>query len=270
MTQFLPYQSQGWHGRIAKDWLDEFTDLNSWLNAHPGEPVVNFPSREVHRVETPRGAVYVKILHNGSGGDACDSFDLVGNLKWFVRPSRALAILRISQDLLDEGFICPTPILAARRRGTAGWPTDLFISRECRVATLAQWLQQAPPLAHVRATLGTVARELRRLHDAGFVHGDCTPYNLALTERGTLVLFDNDRTTHRPALLHRKRLEWRSVAGFGMRLMQIMQDPQVLQEFLACYSRPEEAERIAAFTLKRLRAKGLDALMPTDWPARSP
>jgi len=257
MTLFLPYQSHGWHGRIAKGWQHLFDDLDYWLAANPGESVVSFPSREVRRVETPAGAVYVKILRSGGGG-VHDTRGWVGKLKWLARPSRAEAIRRISQTLLDEGFLCAAPLLAARRRSPAGWPTDLFISREIRSSLLAQRLH-LHEVDQARRLLAQVADELRRFHQAGFVHGDCTPYNLALTDEGRLVLFDNDRTVRSPVWLRRQR-QRRSLSSFGLRLTQLMQSLDPFREFLARYANgdKEEAERILRLTRKRLRAKELD------------
>ena len=68
MTFYVPYHSQGWHGRIANGWQALLEDVDGWLALNPGESVVNFPSRQVRRVEPPAGRVYVKILR--SGGDA--------------------------------------------------------------------------------------------------------------------------------------------------------------------------------------------------------
>lgn len=218
--------------------------------------LVDFPSREVRRVETPEGVVYVKLLR--SGGDARGSRRLLANLKWLVRPSRALAIMRISQSLLAEDFICPVPVLAARRRDRAGWPTDIFISLECRGINLAERLSAAANAGEASSVLAMTAREMRRLHEAGFVHGDCTPYNLAFTDQDRLILFDNDRTVRSSPPLRRYRQE-RSLANLGLRLTQMLQNLQPFREFLAYYAEsPGEARRIMALTRKRLRSKGLE------------
>lgn len=256
MTRFLPYRSHGWRGRVAADWRPLFDDLDGWLAANPGESVVDLPSREVRRVETPAGAVYVKILRSGGGG-VRDTPGWIGKLKWLARPSRAEAIRRVSQTLLDEGFLCAAPLLAARRRSPAGWPTDLLISREIRSRPLAQRLHPHE-VDQARRLLTRVADELRHLHQAGFVHGDCTPYNLALTDDGRLVLFDNDRTVRSPFWLRRQR-QRRSLSSFGLRLTQLMHSLEPFRAFLARYANGDkEADRILRLTQKRLRAKGLN------------
>lgn len=256
MTLYSPYHSKGWHGRIANGWQSLLGDIDRWLALNPGESVVDFPSRQVRRVETPAGVVYVKMLR--SGGDARGSRRLLANLKWLVRPSRALAILRVSQSLLAEGFICPVPILAARRRAPSGWPTDLFISLECRGTNLAQRLSAAGGAEESHDVLAMTAREMRRFHQAGFVHGDCTPYNLAFTAEERLILFDNDRTVRSPAWL-RRHLQERSLANLGLRLTQLAQSSAPFRTFLDHYADSAgEAERILALTRKRLKSKGLD------------
>ncbi|HLV16940.1 MAG TPA: lipopolysaccharide kinase InaA family protein [Pseudomonas sp.] len=256
VNAFCPFHSQGWHGRIAPGWQRLFEDIDQWLAINRGEMLVDFPSREVRRVETPEGVVYVKLLR--SGGDARGSRRLLANLKWLVRPSRALAIMRISQSLLAEDFICPVPVLAARRRDRAGWPTDIFISLECRGINLAERLSAAANAGEASSVLAMTAREMRRLHEAGFVHGDCTPYNLAFTDQDRLILFDNDRTVRSSPPLRRYRQE-RSLANLGLRLTQMLQNLQPFREFLAYYAEsPGEARRIMALTRKRLRSKGLE------------
>ena len=256
MTFYVPYHSQGWHGRIANGWQSLLEDVDGWLTLNPGESVVDFPSRQVRRVETPAGRVYVKILRSGS--DAHGPRRWVSDLKWYLRPSRALAILRVSQKLLAEGFVCPLPILAARRRSPWGWPTELFISYERLGTNLAQRLDTAPDAEATRAVLASTADELRRFHRAGFVHGDCTPYNLAFTDEGRLILFDNDRTRRSPAWLRRHQQE-RSLANLGLRLTQFAQSPEPFRLFLDRYAdSAAEADRILALIRKRLKSKGLD------------
>jgi hypothetical protein len=256
MTLYVPYHSQGWHGRIANGWQALLEDMDRWLAVNPGESVVDFPSREVRRVATPAGPVYVKILR--SGGDARGPHRWINNLKWYLRPSRALAILHVSQSLLAEGFVCPVPILAARYRSPAGWPTELFISHERLGTSLAQRLSTAEDAEATRTVLASTANELRRFHRAGFVHGDCTPYNLAFTDEGRLILFDNDRTRRGPAWLRQHHQE-RSLANLGLRLTQLTQNPEPFQIFLDRYAdSAAEAERILSLSRKRLKSKGLD------------
>ena len=256
MTLYMPYHSQGWHGRIANGWQSLLQDVDRWLVLNPGESVVALPSREVRRVTTPVGRVYVKILR--SGGDAHGLRRWFRDLKWYLRPSRALAILQVSQSLLAEGFVCPVPILAARRRSAWGRPTELFISYERLGTSLAQRLDTAPDAEAAEAVLVSTADELRRFHQAGFVHGDCTPYNLAFTDEGRLILFDNDRTRRSPSWLRRHRQE-RSLANLGLRLTQFAQSLEPFRVFLDRYATSDtEAERILSLTRKRLQAKGLN------------
>ena len=260
---YHPYNAHGWRGCIEDGWQAPLADLDAWLAENPGERLVDQPSREVRRIETGQGTVYAKIFHQGS--NARGLRQIPDALKWYLRPSRALAILRISQALLDAGFACPVPVLAARRHSKTGWPKDLFISHECGSVPLSQRLQSLSGRTKINSLLATVAAQLHRFHRAGFVHGDCSPENLALTDAGVLVLFDNDRTVRRP-WRPRTHAQRRSLANFGMRLTMEIQDLAPFREFLARYAAaaqwtPEQADRethlVMALAQKRLRAKGL-------------
>src|SRR5690606_716910 len=192
---YLPFADGCWRGRVMPGWEKTFSQLDAWLAQTPGESIVRLPCREVRWVSTEQGVAYVKSLYSGS--ESADVQKWVTSLKWLIRPSRALAIFNISNEMLREGFLCPRPLLAARHRSRWGWPTDVFISEECLDPTIAQLLLTAEQDL-VSSLLTRTAEELHRFHQAGFIHGDCTPYNLALTAQNRLVLFDNDRTVRRP------------------------------------------------------------------------
>lgn len=262
---YFSFHDGRWNGRILDGWQETFSNLDQWLARNSGESIVRFLSREVRRVETNQGVVYVKLLYSGSESSGLKK--AVTAVKWFLKPSRALAIFNISNEILRAGFLCPRPLVAARHRTIWGWPTDLFVSEECLDATIAQRLQANPGEETVRALLSATAAELHRFHQAGFVHGDCTPYNLALNAQNKLVLFDNDRTVRSPWL--RRRLELRSLAAFGLRLTQLTQSLEPFRFFLNQYAEaagnaPKSSHRVAAdlrqvmnLTRKRLRERGI-------------
>lgn len=241
-------------------WEKTFSQLDAWLEQTPGESIVRLPSREVRRVSTEQGVVYVKILYSGSESSGVQKW--VTSLKWLIRPSRALAIFNISNEMLREGFLCPRPLLAARHRSRWGWPTDVFISEECLDPTIAQLLLTAEQDL-VSSLLTRTAEELHRFHQADFIHGDCTPYNLALTAQNRLVLFDNDRTVRRPGWLC-TRQQHRSLANFGLRLAQLTRSLEWFRFFLDRYADASrgaltaaDGEGIMALTRRRLRERGV-------------
>ncbi|NLZ59570.1 MAG: hypothetical protein GX901_02785 [Lentisphaerae bacterium] len=188
----LAYSSNGWRGLVAEQWSELLADYEAWRSANPGELVVEHRSRQVSRVETAQGRLYVKeilaLTDASLRGRAPGSF-----LKWVLRPSRALAAWRVSQKLLQAGFHCALPVLAIRRRGFLGYPQDVFITEDVQAKALDELfgdmsLEEKTRLARL---LGS---QIARLHQAGFVHGDCIMRNLCLDKQGNLIYLDNDRS----------------------------------------------------------------------------
>ncbi|NLF92716.1 MAG: hypothetical protein GX564_02415 [Oligosphaeraceae bacterium] len=187
----LKYTSGSWQGYIAADWQNTIPELEPWLAAHPGQLVVSYPSREVRRIETPRGVLYAKIIR-GLTDPGLTGRDPGSFLKWYCRPSRALATWRISWQILAAGFRCARPVLAVRRRSGCGYPTDIFISEDVQAQALSDRLPQTPAAAADLAAI--LGRELAAFHRAGFGHGDCILRNLCLDSESRLIFLDNDRS----------------------------------------------------------------------------
>jgi hypothetical protein len=186
------YSSGKWKGRVAADWQEELSDFDQWYQEHDGETVVSYRSRQVKRIHTSKGTIYVKIIW-GLTDPGMIGKDPLSFLKWVFRPSRALACWRVSWLLLEAGFHCARPVLAIRRRSRFGYPTDVFISEEVSAPMLSDLLpkmsaEQADDLALL------LGRELQKLHAGGFVHGDCILRNICLTSDKELVYLDNDRS----------------------------------------------------------------------------
>lgn len=232
MQCYLSFNAEGWKGQVLAGWEDVFTGFDGWLASSVDECVVNLPSRKVWRSDTPKGALFVKVIYRASEaqGPARQAF---ASLKWMLRPSRARAILRVSKAMLDAGFECPVPVLAVRRRSATGWPTDVFVSAECRDTNLCDQLP-ALPREEIKALLARVAIELNRFHRAGFVHGDCIPANLAMNAQGRLVFFDNDRTV-RYSWLRERYAQRRNLIQLGYRLTRQLGDISYFERFLYAY-----------------------------------
>lgn len=231
MPSYISFVSQGWKGLVAQDWLSRLEPLQDWITETPGESIVDLPSREVRRINTVSGVLFVKLLH--AGGSLEGLKGALTNIKWYFRPSRALSILRISQELLEAGFRCPVPVLAARRRSHSGWPLDAFISLECPGISLTELLPDMGTPEREKV-LAKVADVLHRFHQKGFVHGDCIPGNLALAPEGEIVFFDHDRTVRHPMLMqHQQR---RNLVQFGFRLSRFLRTMEPFEYFLAQYA----------------------------------
>ena len=188
----LPYCKNGWRGLVAERWSELLSDYEAWQRENPGEIVVAYRSRQGRRVETELGRLYVKkilaLTDASMSGRAPISF-----LKWVLRPSRALAAWRISQQLLQSGFHCARPVLAIRKRNALGYPHDVFITEDVQAKALDELFanMNVGEKTQLADLLGT---ELARLHQAGFVHGDCIMRNLCLDKDNNLIYLDNDRS----------------------------------------------------------------------------
>ena len=232
MKNGLHYHTEnGWDGYVSDEaWQEEFRDLDAWLKVHPGTTIVAYPSREVRRVETPMGVVYLKYIR------ALTDAGLTGHewlswAKWVFRPSRALATWRISQKLLAEGFACPVPVLAVRRR-QHGYPNDLFVSLEIPRPNLWDEPGDSPD-----ELIRILAAETARFHEAGFAHGDFILRNLCLNPSTRhLVFLDNDRTW-RPMPGLRGHYQKRNLAQMTYSLLRRFKDSRIPLDFLNEYQR---------------------------------
>ena len=155
------------------------------------------------RLETAEGNLFLKIFHPPSGG---------GAVKDFFRASRALRFLRQSRALAAAGFLVPTAVAAGEERKwrrlkrafvatltISGEPIPLFLRHGCAEGA------PALPLAEKRVGLELLGRELRRLHDAGFVLGDAVPSNIMIAREAgggsRFYWMDHDRTRRYPRRL---------------------------------------------------------------------
>ncbi|MBQ4480541.1 MAG: hypothetical protein II943_07875 [Victivallales bacterium] len=239
------HSKDGWNGLATDElWQQEFQRLDDWLKGHPGKTVVSYPSREVRRVETPHGVIYLKYIRALTDAGLAHQ-EWFSWAKWVFRPSRALATWRISQKLLAAGFACPVPVLAARRR-LKGYPNDIFASLEIPRPNL--WDEPGDVTELVRI----LAEETARFHEAGFAHGDFILRNLCLNPSTRhLIFLDNDRTW-RPLPPFRGHYQRRNLAQMAYSLLRRFEDVAVPHAFLREYRClvPALSERAAAKILR--------------------
>jgi hypothetical protein len=142
----------------------------------------------------------------------------LGALKDCFRRSKAVRSLLIGESLTDRGFNAPLAIGAGEERYADVLKRSFLVTLPVQGTSLAHFLCDRYEgrlsdisLRRKREMVARLAREIRRFHDLGFVHGDLVPGNIfvALEARGTarFCLMDNDRTRRYPAWL-RHRL-WR-------------------------------------------------------------
>jgi hypothetical protein len=143
-----------------------------------------------------RTEVFVKLLDAPGGG--------LSALRYLGSGSRAERLLGIAEALEAAGFaIAPVLMMGAERRGgrtmmaaarVAGLPLPRFV------------LGAAGALERKRQALRALGAEVARLHRAGFLHGDLTPYNVFVKSGAPprFVFIDHERTV-RPRLVWQRR-----------------------------------------------------------------
>lgn len=123
--------------------------------------------------------------------------DRTGRPRWSVNP-RSIHTLRIHQRLQAIGIDTTQVIAALHRRADAGHIEELVVTRYVSNVELLDPLNNRRPCSHEQMgeLLYRVGKLFRRLHDAGFIHGDPIPGNVLISEDNRLLLIDNERTRH--------------------------------------------------------------------------
>ncbi len=245
-----PFQSGKWRGYADEAFAAQFHDLDQWLADNPGEVVVSYASREVRRVTltATNQVVYLKIIRGLTDAGFARK-EWFSWCKWVFRPSRAIHTMAISEAMLDAGFLCAVPLLAARRRDGI-YPTDIFVSADVNSADLWQESPLQPP-----ELVTFLAEQLNRFHQAGFAHGDCILRNLALRD-SQLVYLDNDRTWRPPALF-RRHYQKRNLAQLSYSILKRYKDEGLSRLFLdqIPWISPSERAAILSGALARFNRK---------------
>jgi hypothetical protein len=139
-------------------------------------------------------------------------------LKDCFRRSKAGRALFIAETLMEAGFNAPLALGAGEERYAGALRRSFLLSLPVEGSALPEFLRDrfdacAPAfrLRRKRAMLLELAREIRRFHDRGFVHGDLVPSNIFVALDGQALarfcFMDNDRTRHYPSWL--KHSFWR-------------------------------------------------------------
>jgi lipopolysaccharide kinase (Kdo/WaaP) family protein len=148
------------------------------------------------RERSQSAPLFLKVFHPPSGIDAA---------KDFCRSSKAFRFLRQSVALAAVGFLVPTTVAAGEERTRGRLKRAFVLTAAVPGEPAPEFLRHrysdglsGLALAEKRLALESLGREIRCLHDAGFVHGDLVPTNIVIaTEPGggrRFYLMDNDRT----------------------------------------------------------------------------
>jgi serine/threonine protein kinase len=113
--------------------------------------------------------IFVKQLDHARG--------LADRAKAKSRAKRSAHVLQISEALRGAGFGVPQVLLIGENRDTGN---EVIVSSEAPGFMLTRWVN---PVHQVdmqlrRRILSKLGTEIARLHLAGYIHGDLTPYNI--------------------------------------------------------------------------------------------
>lgn len=113
--------------------------------------------------------------------------------KRWVSGSRAAHIHAISDAIHRAGLNAPPVVLWGRERSSG---RELVMTRRAPGVLATRYLRGAPQAGFTRkrVLLRALGAEIARLHAAGFIHGDLTPFNIIADESPTISFIDHERT----------------------------------------------------------------------------
>jgi len=144
-----------------------------------------------------RGDVFIKLFDSPHG---------IGVLKRRFRGSRAQHLARIEAELNANGINAPEVLLVATERAGG---REMVVTRRAEGMLAARHIgPYRESLTRKRAVLQALGIEVARMHRAGFVHGDLTPFNVVVASGNPLriVFIDHERTIRSRSIRWRPRL----------------------------------------------------------------
>jgi hypothetical protein len=148
-------------------------------------------------------AAYFKVL---------DPIRGMNRIRWFFKRRRAAHVASISQHLRKDGVGVPEILLlGVERRGGR----EIIVTARVEGFNVVRHLKRAK-LAARRVVLHALGAEVARLHRAGYIHGDLTPFNIYVTGIAPpqFVFIDHERT-RRTILSRLERPRMRNLVQLG-------------------------------------------------------
>ena len=136
----------------------------------------------------------------------------LNRIRWIFKRTRAAHVASISESLRADGVgVAEILLLGAERRGGR----EIIVTARVDGSNLARYLKRAK-LASRRVVLRALGAEVARLHRAGYIHGDLTPFNIFVTglEPPQFVFIDHERT-RRTILSRFERPRMRNLVQLG-------------------------------------------------------
>jgi hypothetical protein len=204
--------SQRRYRELSEDGWSLTVDPDSWSRAlwqvilaniqeqvpshHPQTVKLNFP-------ESQQPGYFLKVHHSASAWSTVKD--------WF-RASKAMRFLKQGMALSEAGFLVPPTVAAGEKRHFGMLKAAFVLTAAIDGAPLTTFLKENAGCANgdlsvieKRAALQSLARQIRRFHDLGFVHGDLVASNIFVCRDPAMdlqfVFMDNDRTRQYPKWL---------------------------------------------------------------------
>jgi hypothetical protein len=136
----------------------------------------------------------------------------LNRIRWIFRRRRAAHVASISDHLRADAIGVPEILLlGVERRGGR----ELIVTARVEGFNVVRHLKRAK-LAARRVVLRALGAEVARLHRAGYIHGDLTPFNIFVTglEPPKFVFIDHERT-RRTILSRLERPRIRNLVQLG-------------------------------------------------------
>jgi hypothetical protein len=136
----------------------------------------------------------------------------LNRVRWIFRRRRAAHVASISDHLRADAIGVPEILLlGVERRGGR----ELIVTARVEGFNVVRHLKRAK-LAARRVVLRALGAEVARLHRAGYIHGDLTPFNIFVTglEPPKFVFIDHERT-RRTILSRLERPRIRNLVQLG-------------------------------------------------------
>lgn len=128
--------------------------------------------------------VYIKVF---------DPIRGLNRIRRIFKPSRAAHVASISERLRADGVGVPNILLLGAERGNG---REILVTARVGGRNVARFLRERAELGKKRVMLRALGAEVARLHRAGYIHGDLTPFNVFVTglEPPQFVFIDHERT----------------------------------------------------------------------------
>lgn len=182
----------------------------------------------------------------------------------YLSSQRAEKEFRVWQKLEARSAPIPTPVLAASRRNGIFWKSTFGAVNREGAQNALDWLRDRPrALKTILRAAHSIARSIRRFHDAGGLHGDLHLANTLIDEADGEMrcwVVDLGRTSLKKQLSPQDRFRdlmrlWRSIEKTGRKECL---DPRVRAKFLSVYCAGDRTLRkgmlaFAARERRRLR-----------------